>query len=254
MWVGALLYAAGLALMALCDHARDAQHFRRRADRLRSRRAARSRWCSRRCGKLLPEEWRSLAFGAGTAAGSFGQFLFSPLAVMLMDAYGWQNTLLIFSVTLLLVLPFSLVIATKPSSQDAAGASCRSSRSSRRCARRSAHRSYVLLVLGYLHLRLPASVRHHPSAAVSDRPRPVGAGRRLDHRRHRPVQHRRLARLGLARHDRMPQALPAVDHLFRPRARHPRLHHVPGDADHLRSCSAPSWACSGSRPCRRPPA
>ena len=26
-------------------------------------------------GKLLPAEWRSLAFGAGTAAGSFGQFL-----------------------------------------------------------------------------------------------------------------------------------------------------------------------------------
>jgi hypothetical protein len=25
--------------------------------------------------KLLPESWRLLAFGAGTAAGSFGQFL-----------------------------------------------------------------------------------------------------------------------------------------------------------------------------------
>jgi MFS family permease len=32
-------------------------------------------------GKLMPAQWRSLAFGAGTAAGSFGQFLFSPLAV-----------------------------------------------------------------------------------------------------------------------------------------------------------------------------
>ena len=32
-------------------------------------------------GKLLPARWRSLAFGAGTAAGSFGQFLYSPLAV-----------------------------------------------------------------------------------------------------------------------------------------------------------------------------
>jgi MFS family permease len=28
-------------------------------------------------GALMPREWRSLAFGAGTAAGSFGQFLFS---------------------------------------------------------------------------------------------------------------------------------------------------------------------------------
>jgi MFS family permease len=30
-------------------------------------------------GKLMPPQWRALAFGAGTAAGSFGQFLFSPL-------------------------------------------------------------------------------------------------------------------------------------------------------------------------------
>jgi len=43
-------------------------------------------------GKLLPENWRSLAFGAGTAAGSFGQFLYSPVAVMLMGVVGWQET------------------------------------------------------------------------------------------------------------------------------------------------------------------
>src|SRR5262245_27870981 len=36
-------------------------------------------------GKLLPERWRSTAFGAGTASGSFGQFLFSPLGVALID-------------------------------------------------------------------------------------------------------------------------------------------------------------------------
>src|SRR6476469_9089273 len=47
-------------------------------------------------GKLLPARWRSLAFGAGTAAGSFGQVLYSPLAVSLMDSFGWQTTLLIF--------------------------------------------------------------------------------------------------------------------------------------------------------------
>ena len=34
-------------------------------------------------GKLMPPEWRSTAFGIGTAAASFGQFLFSPLAVVL---------------------------------------------------------------------------------------------------------------------------------------------------------------------------
>ena len=36
--------------------------------------------------KLLPESWRSTAFGAGTASGSFGQFLFSPFGVALIDA------------------------------------------------------------------------------------------------------------------------------------------------------------------------
>ena len=32
-------------------------------------------------GKLLPPERRGLALGAGTAAGSFGQFLFAPFGV-----------------------------------------------------------------------------------------------------------------------------------------------------------------------------
>ena len=49
-------------------------------------------------GKLVPPEWRMLAFGAGTAAGSFGQFLFSPLARVLIDQVGWQNTLVTFGV------------------------------------------------------------------------------------------------------------------------------------------------------------
>src|SRR5215471_12375044 len=48
-------------------------------------------------GKLMPPQWRSLAFGAGTAAGSFGQFLFSPLAVGLIGGVGWQDTLVIFA-------------------------------------------------------------------------------------------------------------------------------------------------------------
>ena len=44
-------------------------------------------------GKLVPESWRSLSLGAGTAAGSFGQFLFSPLGVLLIDLYDWQTAL-----------------------------------------------------------------------------------------------------------------------------------------------------------------
>src|SRR5262249_49795085 len=62
-------------------------------------------------GKLLPPQWRSLAFGFGTAAGSFGQFLFSPLAVSLIDAVGWRETLLIFGAVVLLIAPLSFALA-----------------------------------------------------------------------------------------------------------------------------------------------
>ena len=48
-------------------------------------------------GKLVPENMRGLAFGAGTAAGSFGQFLFSPLARAFIDQFSWQSALLIFA-------------------------------------------------------------------------------------------------------------------------------------------------------------
>jgi MFS family permease len=97
-------------------------------------------------GKLLPASWRLLAFGAGTAAGSFGQFLYSPLAVSLMDAYGWQNALLIFGVGMLLILPLSLTVATAPAE---AGAS-RAQQSLRQALSEAVrHRSYMLLVIGF---------------------------------------------------------------------------------------------------------
>ena len=86
-------------------------------------------------GKLLPARWRSLAFGAGTAAGSFGQFLYSPLAVSLMDAFGWQTTLVIFGVGMLMVLPLSLAIATAPAEQEPCMA-WRPNRCGRPCRRR----------------------------------------------------------------------------------------------------------------------
>src|SRR5258707_6995136 len=55
-------------------------------------------------GKLLPERWRLLAFGAGTAAGSVGQLLCSPLAVSLLATFGWEAALVTFAVGSLLVL------------------------------------------------------------------------------------------------------------------------------------------------------
>jgi MFS family permease len=97
-------------------------------------------------GKLLPPNRRSLAFGLGTAAGSFGQFLFSPVAVALMDTVGWQQTLVLFGVMTLLVLPLSLALVTAPAgnSKEAAPQSLPQA-----LAEAFAQRSYVLLVLGF---------------------------------------------------------------------------------------------------------
>src|SRR5258708_8665016 len=60
--------------------------------------------------KVVPDSWRSMVFGAGTAAGSFGQFLYSPLGVGLIDAYGWQTALEIFAGLLLLIIPLALAV------------------------------------------------------------------------------------------------------------------------------------------------
>jgi MFS family permease len=104
-------------------------------------------------GKLLPESWRSLAFGAGTAAGSFGQFLFSPLGVSLIDTVGWRSTLEIFAALLLLIIPLAFAIATGRSDTPApAGAKAGAGPTQtfkQALAEALAHRSYILLVLGF---------------------------------------------------------------------------------------------------------
>jgi len=99
-------------------------------------------------GKLLPPEWRSLAFGAGTAAGSFGQFLYSPIAVALIDSFGWKMTVLVFAGVTLLILPLSTALATRQTS--GAPAAPLPPQSFRQAmAEAFGHRSYVLLVLGF---------------------------------------------------------------------------------------------------------
>ena len=142
---GALLYALGLVLMA---HATSAPMLDLSAGVLIGFGLA---GCSfpvvlAALGKIVPLEWRSRAFGFGTAAGSFGQFLYSPVAVALMDVFGWQETLVIFAVSMLAVLPLSLALATPPSEGVHAG----ESQSLRQALSEAfVHRSYVLLVLGF---------------------------------------------------------------------------------------------------------
>ncbi|MFY9696907.1 MAG: MFS transporter [Rhodoplanes sp.] len=121
-------------------------------------------------GKLVPESWRGLAFGAATAAGSFGQFLFSPLSVLLQDAYGWQDALIIFAGLTLLVLPFSLALATPRAGgpSPAGAAEPQSFRSA--LGEAILHRSYIYLVLGFFTCGFQlAFITVHMPAYLTDR-------------------------------------------------------------------------------------
>lgn len=98
--------------------------------------------------KLLPPERRGLALGAGTAAGSLGQFLFAPFGVALIGQVGWQSALMVFAALMLLIIPLSLAIATprapQPQPTDAEQQSFTTA-----LMEAFGHRSYVLLVLGF---------------------------------------------------------------------------------------------------------
>jgi MFS family permease len=100
--------------------------------------------------KLLPEQWRPMAFGAGTAAGSFGQFLFPPIGNVLIDSLGWHQALVVFAGTVLLVMPLALALATRPGAAGASGPAALPNQSIRQALSEAfQHRSYVLLVLGF---------------------------------------------------------------------------------------------------------
>jgi MFS family permease len=104
-------------------------------------------------GKVVPEKWRPMAFGAGTAAGSFGQFLFPPISNVLIQSIGWHEALVVLAASVLLVLPLSLAFATRgdnAASATSAGPVPIANQSIAQALTEAfRHRSYVLLVLGF---------------------------------------------------------------------------------------------------------
>jgi MFS family permease len=126
--------------------------------------------------KLLPPERRGIALGAGTAAGSFGQFLFAPFGVAMIDNFGWQAALTVFALLMLLIVPLSLALATPPATSAAVPAADQQSFRTA-LAEAFGHRSYVLLMLGFFTcgFQLAFITVHLPSYLV-DRGMPVQTG------------------------------------------------------------------------------
>jgi len=127
-------------------------------------------------GKLLPTEWRGVALGAGTAAGSFGQFVFAPFGVAMLDNFGWQTALTVFAGLMLLVVPLSLALAT-PAGSSGPVVEAEQQTFKRALAEAFGHRSYVLLVLGFFTCGFQlAFITVHLPAYLVDRGMPVQIG------------------------------------------------------------------------------
>jgi len=98
--------------------------------------------------RTFPAEKRSVALGIAGAAGSFGQFVMLPYGQVLINALGWQQSLLVMAATVALVAPLAMVL----SEERAAGAAhAAPQQQSIPEALREAfgHRGYILLCAGY---------------------------------------------------------------------------------------------------------
>jgi MFS family permease len=145
---GAVLYCAGLALMA---YSTTPEMLNLSAGVMTGLGIAGSSFTIviAAFGKLMPPHLRSIAFGAGTAAGSFGQFLFSPLAVGFLDWVGWQDALVIFGLITLAIIPLATAVRTPPMDMSTKPGAVSQQSLLQALAEAFGHRSYVLLVLGF---------------------------------------------------------------------------------------------------------
>ena len=64
--------------------------------------------------KLVPPEKSGMAFGFVNAGGSVGQFLFAPLAGLMIINYGWQASIFAICALLLMILPLVWILRHQP--------------------------------------------------------------------------------------------------------------------------------------------
>ncbi len=96
--------------------------------------------------RVVGPEKRSLILGLGTAAGSLGQVIFSPLTHGFINSFGWSQALIIFAVTTLVMIPLAMMLPSDPAKSTEAA----SSQSMRQAlAEALRHRGYVLLTVGF---------------------------------------------------------------------------------------------------------
>ena len=97
--------------------------------------------------RVVGPERRSLALGLGTAAGSFGQVVFSPLGQSFIANYGWQQALWIFVGVAIAIIPFAFML---PNARGAGSGIADAEQTIAEALREAMnHQGYVLLTIGF---------------------------------------------------------------------------------------------------------
>ncbi len=144
--IGAVLYAAGLVMMA---YATDPLTLQLSAGVLIGLGISGSALflVLAAFARLLPEHLRSIAFGLGTAAGSAGQLVFAPIGRAFIDAYGFQTALVLLALFVVVVPLLSIPFRGKPKTGPDADGHDQSVREA--LSEAFGHRSYNLLTAGF---------------------------------------------------------------------------------------------------------
>ena len=161
--------------------------------------------------RVVGPEKRSLILGLGTAAGSFGQVVFTPMGQAYIDLFGWSDALLILAGTVMLVLPLAFIL---PHTTEAKGDSSNTLSMSQALQEALNHRGYVLLTLGFfvcgfhvafIAIHFPKYINELGFRGACRGYRP-GAGRAAQYRRIVPQRHGRAAleQEGQPEHDLFP--------------------------------------------------
>ncbi|VAW10839.1 Uncharacterized MFS-type transporter [hydrothermal vent metagenome] len=96
--------------------------------------------------KVVGPERRSLALGLGTAAGSFGMVVFSPLGQFFIVEFGWQAALYLLAGITLVIIPLALIL---PPGTASAGEAPSDQSLGEALKEALAHRGYILLTTGF---------------------------------------------------------------------------------------------------------
>ena len=97
--------------------------------------------------RVVSAEKRSLVLGVGTAAGSLGQVLFSPISQGFISAYGWQTALILLASILLIIVPLAMCLPGAPQNANQGDAVKQSLKQA--VSEACGHQGFILLTLGF---------------------------------------------------------------------------------------------------------